>query len=90
MQHGGTSIDDAFASFSPVDPPLGGDDDFISLAVNNLGNQAFTFPVSSVAIGRVEKVDTGVEAGLERGQAVAIIDIEACHASDWPASKTNG
>ena len=71
----------------PVNSAFGGDHHFLAAAAQRPCDQPFALPVGTVAIGGIQMVDSHVEAGLDRGNAVGIGYPRACHARDRPAAQ---
>ena len=51
------------------------------------GDQPFAFAGAAVHVGRIEMVDAQIEAGLDRRDAVGVVDARAGHAGDRPAAQ---
>jgi len=74
----------------PMDAPFGSDHDFIAMGTELPRNQTFALTVSPVTVSRIKEIYAGIESGLQRRQAIDIVDVDACHASDRPASHRDG
>src|SRR5439155_25059970 len=73
-----------------VNPSFRGDHHLVAPAFDRLGDQPLAFAISAVAIGRVEEVDSQVEARADRRQAVGLADIQARHAGNGPTPQRDG
>ena len=72
---------------TPLDASLGGDDKSLSPTRQGTGNQPLAFAHHAVGIGGIEKVNSQVEAGQDRGQAFGILNARRRHAGHRPAAE---
>src|SRR6516162_9837066 len=73
-----------------VNAALGGDDHLIAAGADRAANEVFALAARAVDVGGIEVIDAEVEAGLDGGNAIVVVDIERADASDGPAAEGDG
>ncbi len=74
----------------PVNAPFGSQHQPVAFAFDGLANQQLAFSVSSITMSCIQKIHALVDGFFNRRERISIVDIEAGHAGDRPASQCDG
>lgn len=70
------------ARLAPVEPCLGGDNDFLAAVTERLGDESLGLPVIAIHKSGIEEVDSGAGRRLECRETLRLRDTDAGDAGD--------